>query len=106
MPEHGPSRQRIDLWFKQQKITSPRIYATVAGHEAIVSMVALGCGVALLPKVVMENSPERVRERITEWSTNLMEPFDVGICVQKRRLSEKIISAFWALGSKNLPSNG
>ncbi|WP_294910075.1 HTH-type transcriptional activator IlvY [uncultured Gilliamella sp.] len=106
LPEHGPSRQRIDLWFKQQKITSPRIYATVAGHEAIVSMVALGCGVALLPKVVMENSPERVRERITEWSTNLMEPFDVGICVQKRRLSEKIISAFWALGSKNLPSNG
>ena len=106
LPEHGPSRQRIDLWFKQQKIISPRIYATVAGHEAIVSMVALGCGVALLPKVVMENSPERVRERITEWSTNLMEPFDVGICVQKRRLSEKIISAFWALGSKNLPSNG
>ena len=106
LPEHGPSRQRIDLWFKQQKITCPRIYATVAGHEAIVSMVALGCGVALLPKVVMENSPERVRERITEWSTNLMEPFDVGICVQKRRLSEKIISAFWALGSKNLPSNG
>ena len=103
LPEHGPSRQRIDLWFKQQKITNPKIYATVAGHEAIVSMVALGCGVALLPKVVMENSPERVRERITEWSTNLMEPFDIGICVQKRRLSEKIISAFWALGNQNLP---
>jgi len=51
----------------------------------------------------MENSPERVRERITEWSTNLMEPFDIGICVQKRRLSEKIISAFWALGNQNLP---
>ena len=104
LPEHGPSRQRIDLWFKQKKIVSPKIYATVAGHEAIVSMVALGCGVALLPKVVMENSPERVRERITEWSTNLMEPFDIGICVQKRRLSEKIISAFWALGCQNLPN--
>lgn len=97
LPEHGPSRHRIDLWFKQQKISSPKIYATVAGHEAIVSMVALGCGVALLPKVVMENSPERIRERITEWSTNLMEPFDVGICVQKRRLSERIIAAFWTL---------
>lgn len=104
LPEHGPSRHRIDLWFKQQKITSPKIYATVAGHEAIVSMVALGCGVALLPKVVMENSPERVRERITEWSTNLMEPFDVGICVQKRRLPEKIISAFWAISNPNLPT--
>lgn len=99
LPDHGPSRQRIDLWFKQQKITSPKIYATVAGHEAIVSMVALGCGVALLPKVVMENSPERIRERITEWSTNLMQPFDIGICVQKRRLSEKIIAAFWNVSS-------
>lgn len=97
LPEHGPSRHQIDLWFKKQKITSPKIYATVAGHEAIVSMVALGCGVALLPKVVIENSPERIRERILEWSTNLIEPFDIGICVQKRRLSEKIISAFWHL---------
>ncbi|OCG23475.1 transcriptional regulator IlvY [Gilliamella sp. wkB108] len=105
LPEHGPSRHRIDLWFKQQKITSPKIYATVAGHEAIVSMVALGCGVALLPKVVMENSPERIRERITEWSTNLMQPFDVGICVQKRRLSEKIIAAFWTVANLNLPNS-
>lgn len=105
LPDHGPSRQRIDLWFKQQKITSPKIYATVAGHEAIVSMVALGCGVALLPKVVMENSPERIRERITEWSTNLMQPFDIGICVQKRRLSEKIIAAFWNLSSLSHTKN-
>ncbi|OCG00690.1 HTH-type transcriptional activator IlvY [Gilliamella sp. wkB308] len=105
LPEHGPSRQRIDLWFKQQKITSPKIYATVAGHEAIVSMVALGCGVALLPKVVMENSPERIRERITEWSTNLMQPFDIGMCVQKRRLSEKIIAAFWNLSNLNHTKN-
>lgn len=99
LPEHGPSRQRIDQWFKQNKIQSPKIYATVAGHEAIVSMVAVGCGVALLPKVVMENSPERIRERIIEWPTSLIEPFDIGICVQKRRLSEKIISSFWQLAN-------
>ncbi|WP_392560364.1 HTH-type transcriptional activator IlvY [Orbus mooreae] len=99
LPEHGPSRHRIDLWFKQNKIHSPKIYATVAGHEAIVSMVALGCGVALLPKVVMENSPERIRERIIEWSSSLIEPFDIGICVQKRRLAEKIIAAFWQLAN-------
>ncbi|OCG07860.1 transcriptional regulator IlvY [Gilliamella sp. wkB178] len=105
LPEHGPSRHRIDLWFKQQKISNPKIYATVAGHEAIVSMVALGCGVALLPKVVMENSPERIRERITEWSTNLMQPFDVGICVQKRRLSERMIAAFWNSSNPELVNN-
>lgn len=97
LPKHGPSRNRIDQWFKQNKITNPKIYATVAGHEAIVSMVALGCGISLLPKVVMNNSPERIRERVIEWSDNLIEPFDLGVCTQKRRLSEKIISAFWAL---------
>ncbi|RKS87154.1 LysR family positive regulator for ilvC [Orbus hercynius] len=99
LPEHGPSRHRIDQWFKHNKIHSPKIYATVAGHEAIVSMVALGCGVALLPKVVMENSPERIRERIIEWPSSLIEPFDIGICAQKRRLSEKVIAAFWQLAN-------
>ncbi|WP_392553396.1 HTH-type transcriptional activator IlvY [Orbus wheelerorum] len=99
LPDHGPSRHRIDQWFKQNKIQSPKIYATVAGHEAIVSMVALGCGVALLPKVVMENSPERIRERIIEWSSSLIEPFDIGICAQKRRLAEKLIAAFWQLAN-------
>ncbi|QIQ21236.1 HTH-type transcriptional activator IlvY [Zophobihabitans entericus] len=97
LPEHGPSRQRIDLWFKQQKIINPKIYATVAGHEAIVSMVGVGCGVALLPKVVMDNSPDRIRERVIEWTTKSVEPFDIGVCVQKKRLAESIISAFWAL---------
>lgn len=97
LPAHGPSRQRIDMWFKQQKISSPQIYATVAGHEAIVSMVALGCGVAILPTVVVENSPEQMRERIIEWSPVSIDPFDLGVCVQKRRLSEKVIEAFWQL---------
>lgn len=97
LPEHGPSRRGVELWFKQNQITHPKIYATVAGHEAIVSMVALGCGVAILPKVVMENSPEQIRDRVIEWSANLVKPFDLGICVQKKRLSEKVIAKFWQL---------
>ncbi len=55
----GPVRRRIELWFRRQKISNPSIYATVSGHEAMVSMVALGCGVALLPEVVLENSRNR-----------------------------------------------
>ncbi|WP_337221719.1 LysR substrate-binding domain-containing protein, partial [Vibrio cholerae] len=63
IPEHGPSRQRIALWFKRHRIHNPLIYATVSGHEAIVSMVALGCGIALIPQVVVDNCPEPVRNR-------------------------------------------
>lgn len=77
MADQGPVRRRIELWFRRHKISNPQIYATVGGHEAMVSMVALGCGVALLPEVVLENSPEPVRNRVM-----ILERSD-----EKRRLS-------------------
>ncbi|WP_285236738.1 HTH-type transcriptional activator IlvY [Escherichia coli] len=43
MADQGPVRRRIELWFRRNKISNPMIYATVGGHEAMVSMVALGC---------------------------------------------------------------
>lgn len=98
LPEHGPTRRRIDVWFKRQKITNPQIYATVAGHEAIVPMVALGCGVALIPQVVLDNSPDKIRSRINLLdNVNMTQPFDLGVCLQKKRLNEPLVSAFWQL---------
>ncbi len=67
MADQGPVRRRIELWFRRNKISNPSIYATVGGHEAMVSMVALGCGVALIPEVVLENSPEPVRNRVDDF---------------------------------------
>lgn len=102
LPEQGPVRRRIELWFRSKKITNPFIYATVAGHEAMVSMVALGCGIALIPEVVLENSPEPVRNRVLIMDrSDENTPFELGVCVQKKRLNEPLISAFWKL----LPGN-
>ncbi len=98
LPEHGPTRRRIDQWFRLHHINNPQIYATVAGHEAIVSMVALGCGVALIPGVVLDNSPESIRSRIHASDNTLHStPFDLGVCVQKKRVNEPLIHAFWQL---------
>ena len=98
LPEHGPTRRRIDQWFRRYHISNPQIYATVAGHEAIVSMVALGCGIALIPSVVLDNSPETIRNRIhVADNVTLTATFDLGVCVQKKRLSEPLINAFWQL---------
>ena len=98
LPEHGPSRKRIELWFRRHRISNPLIYATVGGHEAIVSMVALGCGIALIPSVVVDNSPEPVRNRISQLDNiSMVEPFELGVCVQKKRLSDPLIDAFWRL---------
>ncbi|WP_159567752.1 HTH-type transcriptional activator IlvY [Budvicia diplopodorum] len=98
LPEHGPTRRRIDQWFRRYHINNPQIYATVAGHEAIVSMVALGCGIALIPSVVLDNSPETIRNRIhVADNVTLTASFDLGVCVQKKRLNEPLIHAFWQL---------
>jgi LysR family positive regulator for ilvC len=92
VPEHGPGRQRADNWFKQMGI-KPSIYAQVAGQEAIASMVALGCGVAISPEVVIHNSP--VRERIALIPSPVaIPPFELGFCCKKKRLEEAVLEAF------------
>lgn len=98
LPDQGPVRRRIELWFRRQKINNPFIYATVAGHEAMVSMVALGCGIALLPEIVLENSPESVRNRVQILErSDKSTPFELGVCAQKKRLNEPLVNAFWKL---------
>ncbi len=96
LPVEGPARQRIDQWFRQQKIKHPTVYATVAGHEGIVSMVALGCGLAMLPDVVIKNSP--LNSQISTLAVNTpIAPFELGVCVQKKSLALPLIRAFWQM---------
>jgi LysR family positive regulator for ilvC len=78
----------------------PNVYAKVAGHEAIVSMVALGSGVGIAPEVVVDNSP--VRERIQSIAVGVeLEPFDLGICMLSRRLHEPLMQRFWQIAARN-----
>ena len=96
LPVEGPARQRIDQWFRQQKIKHPQIYATVSGHEGIVPMVALGCGLALLPDVVIQHSPMNTQVSYLHLSSPI-EPLELGVCVQKKRLDQPLIQAFWQM---------
>ncbi len=80
LPEAGTARDRANTWLKQMKI-KPNIYAQTSGHEAIVSMVALGCGVGIAPDVVINNSP--VREKINRLKVLPIKPFELGVCCTK-----------------------
>jgi len=93
LPEHGPSRKRFDDWFGKKQKDKPLIYATVSGHEALVSMVALGCGIGLTPKVVVENSP--VKNRV-ETIRNLgsVKPFELGVCCLNMKKNKPLTQAF------------
>ena len=93
LSEQGVARERLDEWFRTRQLT-PNIYAQVAGHEAIVSMVSLGFGVALIPEIVLHNSPlANMVEPLSHQPP--LKPYEVGLCVQNSRLKSPVVQAFW-----------
>lgn len=93
IPEEGMARERLDSWFREQKI-APTIYAEVKGNEAIVSMVSLGFGVGVVPKIVVDNSPLTNQVNAFRIQPDL-GAYPMGICVMEKRLKSPILSAFW-----------
>jgi len=94
LPEHGPARRRFELWYRKKQQGKANIYATVSGHEALVSMVDLGCGVGIVPQVVVENSP--VKDRVSYLAdVGEIEPFELGVCCLNQSKSQPLIKAFF-----------
>lgn len=95
LAEGGIARSRVDAWFRSLRV-KPRVYAQVAGNEAIVSMVSLGLGVGVVPKIVLDNSPLFNRVRVLDVKPAL-EPYDVGLFTLKKSLKNPPVRAFWSL---------
>ncbi|MEN7344117.1 MAG: HTH-type transcriptional activator IlvY [Pseudomonadota bacterium] len=93
LPERGVARENALAWFRRRKI-SPQIVSEVAGNEAIVSMVSLGEAIGLVPRIVLENSP--LAERVMTIAVNpAPAPLKVGLFVQSRNLSNRLVKALW-----------
>jgi LysR family positive regulator for ilvC len=100
--ERGLSKERVDQWFRARG-ERPRIYAQVAGHEAIAAMVGLGLGVGVVPELVLENSTFRDKLQTLEPLPALGE-FPVGLCVLKQRLDNPLVAAFWHAAKRSYAS--
>ncbi len=93
MPDKGLTRKRLEKWFQEQN-SKAQVYATVSGHEAIVSMVALGLGIGVVPELVIEHSPMREQIRVIDGAPEL-KPFQIGLCALERQLALPSLKAFW-----------
>jgi len=93
LSEGGLSRKRVNAWFSAMAI-KPRIYAQVAGNEAIVSMVSLGFGVGVVPQIVLDNSPLADSVEVLE-VTPTLGAFQVGLFAQQRKLHNPLVRALW-----------
>jgi LysR family transcriptional regulator, positive regulator for ilvC len=98
LPAHGLARDYADDWLERKAI-SPNIYADIEGHEAILALVALGCGVGVVPKLVLEKSA--LRARLSELTVNPALPaFRIGLCVRERSRSNPLVDALWDAASQ------
>ena len=92
--ERGLARARVDRWFRRLGM-QPSISAQVAGNEAIVSMVSLGFGGGVVPRIVLTNSP--LADRVTVIAIEpALAPYEVGLVTQKKNLANPLIHAVWA----------
>ncbi len=94
-PQSGLMRTRFDDWFRAKGI-KPRIYGSVSGHEAILSLVRLGLGAGMIPWIVLEKSLFRPDVAIYPLRPAL-PGFRVGFCAQSVELKRPILDAFWQL---------
>ena len=94
MPEHGPTRRIAYHWFAEHGVR-PNVYASVGGNEAIVSMVALECGIGFVPKVVLDHSS--MASLVTQIAVEDIEPYALGLCCLQDKQQEPLIDAFLKL---------
>lgn len=99
LPHSGLARQRLDQWMKKNNVT-PDITSEVSGNEALIAMVRLGCGIGIVPQLVLEKSPFCDDVRILE-NAPVLDPYEVGLCATKRGLARPAVRAFWTLAENN-----
>jgi LysR family positive regulator for ilvC len=101
LSERGLAREQLLIYLKEIG-EKPNIYAQVADHEALVSIVSLGFGVAVVPELVIEHSPKHDTVRVLLWLTKL-QPFT--LCALKARIKDPLLKALWDCAQQTHPQN-
>lgn len=91
LPESGPARVEIEGWFKSRRLR-PMVHATVSGNEATLSMVSLGLGLGIVPRLVSEHAPTSIRVQYLADGPEL-RPYVIALCTRKSRKGNGVIDA-------------
>ncbi len=84
LPKQGLARRRFDSWIKSRNV-KPVIAAETEGNEAVMALAALGLGIGLVPKIVLENGPYS-EGFICHSAGNALGYYDIGF-IQKVQIS-------------------
>lgn len=95
LPRSGLARAAADRWFRRSGVRPERV-SEVDGHEAVLALVALGCGVGLVPRLVLDCSALRDR-LVTVEPRRTAGTFRIGACVRRDDLHRPVVAAMWAI---------
>lgn len=97
----GLERRRLDQWLQQRKVI-PRVVAEVRGNEGILAMVSLGCGIGIVPALVLAASPLRDSVHVLD---KLTPPrgYQVSLCARPASLERRVVQVFWELTAQLVP---
>jgi LysR family positive regulator for ilvC len=98
VPERGVTKEILDAWFIERGIR-PKIYAQVAGHEAIVAMVGLGLGVGIAPQIVVETSGLAGKVSALAFEEGL-PALEIGLCSLRQRLANPLVKSLWEVAEQ------
>jgi len=96
LPASGHARDSVDRWFRRRRIV-PQVYGEVPGSEAILALVSLGCGVGIVPRLVLDESPLRGKLSVLDADDGgaALGEFRVGVCTQRKKLASPLVRALW-----------
>ncbi|MFF6783270.1 HTH-type transcriptional activator IlvY [Streptomyces sp. NPDC012510] len=101
LPHRGLVRDAADRWFRA-RATAPVLAAEPEGHEALLTLVALGCGTGVVPRLVLDHSA--VRDGLRAIPTDRTPaPFPIGLCVRRADLRRPHVAALWSLTTELTP---
>ena len=103
LPRSGVSRSRVDQCLRELGAHTARI-TEVQGNEGIIAMVRLGCGVGVVPQLVLDRSPFRDQVVVLSDAPKL-DPYVVGLCATRKSLSRSSVSAMWDLVNAHALTN-
>ncbi|NLB07506.1 MAG: HTH-type transcriptional activator IlvY, partial [Desulfobulbaceae bacterium] len=71
----------------------------------LLTMVSLGCGVGVAPRLVLEKSTLQDQLRVLDVRPQLA-PFIIGACTFKKNLDNPLVAAFWATVGRQTAQGG
>ncbi|MFE7760373.1 HTH-type transcriptional activator IlvY [Streptomyces sp. NPDC057438] len=94
LPRQGLVRAAADQWFRDLGI-HPHIAAETDGHEALLTLVALGYGTGIIPELVLQHSGLHARLRQVAISS-APDHLTIAVCIRRADIHRPLVAAAWA----------